>query len=190
MNFLQNEEIERLLPQFVRRVVVSLRAESKKANGNEEKRQDGNEMNDNDNQIKDFATILTEILSEDKFKPITNHELVQSKLECILPCISSKVSMYLPMLLQFNEDAVAAWVPHLIQIGIRALTTFDNFTFDIDIDPNNWQGQIPEWLAFTDTPQQVHRTFMLSILSIYLFHPFTTIFKLHLLQLPAVKIVV
>jgi len=159
LNFLQNEEIQRLLPELVRRIIVKLRKESLKDFSKEEKKEmNGNEMEDsNDNNVKkDFGTIVKETLSEEKFKIIGNHELVSTKLDCFLPFVSMKIDSYLPMILEFNEDAIAAWVPHLIQIAIRALTNFQNITFDIEMDPFNFgqNGIFPQWFAFTDNQNQ------------------------------------
>ena len=126
----------------------------------EEKKMDGTEDvdddSDNDNEKvskepKDFGTILMEILSEEEFKVIANHELVATKLAFVLPFVSQKITMYQHMLLAFNEDAIAAWVPHLIQIITRALKNFEKISFDIEVDPHAGVGAFfPQWTAFVN----------------------------------------
>lgn len=46
-----------------------------------------------------------------------------------------------------DEDAIAAWVPHLIQILIRALMSFENSHWDVDVDPM-CHAFFPTWFAF------------------------------------------
>jgi len=117
LDFLQNKEIQLLLPQFVRRLIASLRKEQQASNG------------------KTCLQIVNEILGEDQFKPIVNHELYTKKIAIMLPFIVERLQSYQYLLLTFNEDAIASWIPQLINILITSLANFDNVDVELDIDP-------------------------------------------------------
>ena len=69
-----------------------------KSNKNEENEDSINKRE----QGKDFCAIVTEILSEEEFQCIANHEVYQRKIQHILPRISKRVEMYQNILLQFG----------------------------------------------------------------------------------------
>lgn len=119
LDFLQNKEIQSLLPQFVRRVVGELRKEQQQPISNQ----------------KNLLAILHEILGEDQFKPIVKHALYSEKIAFMLPCIVEKLQGYQSVLLTFNEDAIASWVPHLISVLINSFSQFENVDVEIDVDP-------------------------------------------------------
>ena len=147
---MQNKEIQSLLPQFIYRIVVALKANEKEK---KEKKveDDGAPKGEKDS---DFSTILISILSEDKFSSIGNHEFIESKLPFYLPLIGEKVQQYKDMLFLFNENVILTWIPHLIEILIDGLTKYENIRFDIEMDAdaenNNNDGGafMPQWLAF------------------------------------------
>lgn len=121
LDFVQNKEIELLLPQLVRRLVVELRKQ--------------NSGNQNDkNAKKTLLMIVTEVLNEEKFQPIVKHELFQKKIKLILPCIANKMEMYQHVLLTFNEDAIESWVPHLINLLKYSVGNYEHIDISLESD--------------------------------------------------------
>jgi len=123
VDFLQNKEIQLLLPQLLRRVVVELRKQSS--------------VNHNDKNVttkKSLFTIVNEVLNEEKFQPIVKHELFQKKIKLMLPCIANKMEMYQHVLLAFNEDAIESWVPHLINLLKYSVSNFENIDVSLESD--------------------------------------------------------
>jgi len=119
LDFLQNKEIQSLLPKFARRVIASLRKELQQQTANQ----------------KNLLQIIHEILGEDEFKPIVKHELYAQKLVFMLPCVVEKMQNYQHALLAFNEDAIESWVPQLINILISSFSHFENIDVELDVDP-------------------------------------------------------
>jgi len=123
IDFLQNKEIELLLPQLVRRVVVEFRKQ--------------NCVNNNDNNSiskKSVLAIVNEVLNEEKFRPVVKHELFQNKIKSMLPCVANKMEMYQHVLLAFNEDAIDSWVPHLINVLKHSIGNFENIDISLESD--------------------------------------------------------
>jgi len=94
------------------------------------------ERNNNKHQIKKKTVlqIIHEILGENQFKPIVKHELY-SKVAVFLPCVAEKLQAHQVMLFAINEDAIASWIPHLINTLITGLSNFENIDMEFDVDP-------------------------------------------------------
>jgi hypothetical protein len=119
LDFLQNKDIQPLLPQLVLRIVSALRKEQQQQTSNQ----------------KSVLQIINEILGENQFKPIVQHELFTKKIACLLPFVAERLQSHQQFLFAFNEDAIASWVPQLINTAINALSNFKNINVEVDIDP-------------------------------------------------------
>ena len=127
IDFLKNADIVKLLPDLHRRIFEEIK---KKKKENEEQKKDENKCNNEPNwdSPQSIEKIIRSILAtEDKFKPILNHDLYVKKLDSMIPHIAHKISTHLPILMNFSCEAIAGWIPHLANVLGHGFNTFGCF---------------------------------------------------------------
>lgn len=145
MDFLQNPEITKLLPDLHRRFFEEIKrckeasdrraARSAAHSGTaEEEVQDGADSDfdfpfdlkwDSAENLERILRVLLE--SESKFEPIVSHPLFVEKLNGMIPVLCRKMCVHLPILMGFRTEAIAAWIPHLASVLGHGVNTFDSF---------------------------------------------------------------
>jgi len=123
LEFLLDENINVLIPELVRRVIVELRESMKNASGK---------------QVS-LVEIVPRVLEEKTFEPIVNHEVYQKHIKPLLPMLLMKASCFTHVLLSLNEETVSAWVSDIMKLGITALANEDFQLWDVHF--NAWCDQ-------------------------------------------------
>ena len=137
LDFLKTEKITKLLPDIIKEIIGKIR--NKYSNNN---------CVSNIDIINIFESVLN---MNPKYSIITKHKLYNIfKIKC-LPCLSIKISHYIPILLQFKENEIALWIPHLINVIINALQNYNNNSNNNDCH-DYWDPYanvfFPTWFAF------------------------------------------
>jgi hypothetical protein len=91
--------------------------------------------------IKSVHAIILETLKDEVFKPIMAHKNAKDVLE-MLPLIGERIESHLHILLNFSEDVIASWIPHLTTVLIPALcSNFGNIVIDLEVEENDENGE-------------------------------------------------
>jgi len=128
MDFLQNPEIIKLLPDLHRRLFEEIR----KCKDIADRNATSNDVAMSSEMQWDSASNIERLLcnlleSDNTFSAITNHPLYRKKLKGMIPVLCRKMSAHLPILMQFSSEAIAAWIPHLASVLGHGFNTFDSF---------------------------------------------------------------
>jgi len=103
LDFLLDEKIKVLLPEFVRNVIKAMR--------------------ESNSQLS-LVELVQGVLLDEKFTPIVCHEFYQTKLKKEMTPWLNKISPFSNMLLSFNEEALVSMVSNAIN-GITTHLTSD-----------------------------------------------------------------
>ena len=137
MDFLQNPEIIKLLPDLHRRLFEELKKCKDAANPSDGDQNGSGGASGGASAVpadtewgsaQNIERILRTLLdSESKFGAITGHPLYAQKLDGMIPHLCRKMAAHLPILMSFSTEAIAAWIPHLASVLGHGFNTFDSF---------------------------------------------------------------
>jgi hypothetical protein len=122
-DFLRDEKVTQVLPEFVQRTIAALKAELWKPVSGEDVAADSENKKD-----LDVIAVVKQVLNDKIFLPITSHESFPWIEASVFPQMADRAVKYLPYLATVAEEQIAAWMA----VIIPALQTFDITNLFVD----------------------------------------------------------